>query len=105
MYIINKEVARKILLEQRFPPLQIERLLNRYPPIHDSLGNIIERWINDQVVSDIIIEDISLRDIIEKRNCHFLIAIRDMNKLLEPELTPKKREQWRRILTTPVYNE
>ncbi len=105
MYIINKEIARKILSEQKFPPHQIESLLNRYPPIHDSLGNILERWLNDQTISDITIEDISLRDIIEKRNCHFLIAIRDMNKLLEPELTPEKREQWRRILTTPMYKE
>ena len=105
MYTINKEKAHEILLNQGFKTHEIDSLLNRYPPIHDKLSRIIEQWINDQTISEITIDGISLNQVIKIRRCHFLIAIRDLNKLLDPDLTLEKRNQWHRILTSPVHFE
>lgn len=105
MYHLDKEKARKVLLEEGFSPSPVDRLLKRYPPVHESLGPAIEKWLNEGIISDVIVDGISVREVMEKRQSHFLIAIRDLSKLLDPNLTPEKREKWRRIITTPVFYE
>ena len=105
MYLLDKQKAREILLEEGFKPYQVNQLLKRYPPVHDSLGPAIEKWLNERVVSEVVVDNISVRNVMELRHSHFLIAIRDLSQLLNPDLTTQKREQWRRIVTTPVFYE
>jgi hypothetical protein len=105
LYTLDKERARKILLEEKLTPFQADNLLNHYPPIHDSLRGAIDQWLEERTMPEVAVEGITLGEVMEKRHCHFLIAIRDLSRLLTAELTPEKREQWHRILTTPVYYE
>lgn len=105
MYILDKERISKILVAEKLNSSQIHYMLDNYPPIDDTLGVIIEQWLNNKEIPSFEIEGISLKNVMAMRHSHFLVAIRDLNKLLDPALTPEKHDQWRRILTTPVYYE
>lgn len=105
MYLLDIEKARTILLSQNVKPYQIELLLNHYPPLEDSLENIVEQWLLDQSIHEVVIDEISLQEVMRNRRSHFLVALRDLNRLLDPKLSEEKREQWKRILTTPLYFE
>lgn len=105
MYLLDKEKARNVLANQNLNPYQIEQILKRFPPLPDNMGGGVDRWLTDQAIPDINIDGISLKEVMEKHGSHFLIALKDLARLLDPELTAEKRSQWRRILTNPVYYE
>ena len=105
MYILDKEKARKVLMENKLTPFQVDNLLKYYPPLPDKMGIYVEQWLIDQIIPEIVIEGISLRDVMQKRRSHFLVALRELGRLLDPNLTPEKRKLWREILTTPVFYE
>lgn len=106
MYVLDKDRARlKLLEEKKVPARQIDRFLDRYPPIQPSLGKYIDQWLDTGTVPEAVIDGIPLKDVIKFRRCHFLAAVRDLNQVLDMDLPPEKREQWRKILTTPVYYE
>lgn len=105
MYLLDKNKARSILLAQNFLSDEVDRMLKHYPALPDPLGDLIDRWLVDQNIPDFEVDNISLKDVIERRHSHFLIAIRDLGRLLDSDLTPEKREQWRRILSTPIHYE
>jgi len=102
MYLLDKERVRKVLLTQKFNPAQVERLLRNYPPLPDTLGVLVEQWLSDQIIPELEIAGISLKHAMEIRHSHFLVTIRDMRNLLDPNITEEKRELWREILTTPI---
>jgi hypothetical protein len=105
MYILDKECATHVLESERFNPAQIQHILYDYPPLNDEFGLAVEKWLSGQPIPTVEVDGLLLTDIMEKRHSHFLVAIRDMNKLLDPALPPEKHEQWRRILSTPAYYE
>lgn len=106
MYVLDKDRARDVLLEEkRIPPHQVEKFLDRFPPLHAKLGEIVDQWLDTQTIPNVVIDGISLEEVTRIRHCHFLVAVRDLNKILDPNLSPEKRDQWRKILTTPVYYE
>jgi len=105
MYLIDKEKVQKILLSQNHKPYQIAILLKNYPLISDDLGELIDHWMDNQEILDIEIDGVSLKDVINNHKSHFLVAIRDLDRLRDPSLTPEKLDQWRRILTTKRYFE
>jgi hypothetical protein len=105
MYAIDKERVRAALLLENFQSLDIDILLKNYPSIPDELGKLVDKWFIDQEIPDLEIDGISLIGVMEKRHAHFLVAIRDLSKFLEPEMSAEKRAQWHRILTTSVFYE
>ena len=84
MYYLDKDKARKVLLSQNFQPYQIKILLKNYPPLQDSIGELIEVWFKDQEIPELVIDGISLQEVMENRHSHFLIAIRDISRLIYP---------------------
>lgn len=103
MYTLDKEKVRNILInEEAFDPQQVEILLKNFPPLYDDLKVAVETWLEKRFIVDVTVDNISIHDVMENRQSHFIVAIRDLNRLLNPNLTADKREQWRRILTTPV---
>lgn len=105
MYILNKQIARKNLLEEKFPATEIDQLLERYGPLDETFAQAVDRWLATKIVSDVVVEGISLVEVMKIRRSHFLVAVRQLNHLLDPKLPPEKKEQWRRILQTPVFYE
>lgn len=105
MYILDKGRATRALEREGIIPIKIQYLLNNYPPLDDKLGVVVEQWLSDQSFPTFEVEGILLSDVMKIRHSHFLTAVRDMNKLLDPTLSSEKHEQWHRILTTPVYFE
>ncbi|MHB8806570.1 MAG: hypothetical protein ACYC59_03210 [Anaerolineaceae bacterium] len=105
MYFLDIERAAHILESEQINPGKIQYILNNYPPLNDKLGLAVEQWLNNQPISNVEVEGLLLSDVMEKRHSHFLSAIRDMNKLLDPTLPHEKHDQWRRILSTPIYYE
>ncbi len=105
MYELNKEKIREILRQEQVKAVSIESLLKHFPPLPDELGKLVETWMATRLVPDLVIDGISIHDVMQVRECHFLVALREMRKLLEPDLSTEERAQWRRILTTPVHFE
>lgn len=105
MYHLDQEKARKILLSDDFEAYQIDILLQNYPPLPDQVGEMIELWFVDQEIPELIVDGVSLHEVIDQRHAHFLVAIRDLSRLMDPSLSEEKREQWRKILTTTLYYE
>jgi len=105
MYELDKDLARSVLLKQGHAPYQVDILLKNYPPLQDELGMVVEKWLQNQESPDLDVDGLTLKDVMETRRSHFLVAMRDLNHLLDPALTDEERVQWRRILTTPVRYE
>lgn len=105
MYELDKAKAAKILQKQGFTINEINTLLQKYPKLDDSLGPVVEKWLQDQETPNLEVDGLILKDVMKIRRSHFLVAVRDLNQLLNPALKDEKRMQWRRILTTPVTYE
>jgi len=105
MYCINKEKARKVLLSQNYQPYQINILLENYPSLPDSIGELIEEWFDDHKIPELQIDGISLQEVMENRNSHFLVAIRDLSRLLDPSISLEDKKKWRKMLKKTLYYE
>ncbi len=105
MYDLGRDRVILALKSQHLTATQIHILLDRYPKLDDRLGKVVEQWLVTQEYPNVEVDGISALEVMQKRQCHFLTALRDLNKLLDPTLSPEKRERWRRILTTQVYFE
>ncbi|NMB60855.1 MAG: hypothetical protein GYA18_00775 [Chloroflexi bacterium] len=105
MYQLDKDLARSVLLKQGHATYQIDILLKNYPSLQDEMGVVVEKWLRDQKIPDLEVDGLSIREVMETRRSSFLVAVRDLNRLLDASLPDEKRTQWRRILTTPVYYE
>ena len=105
MYHLDLNKAKEILEEEGHDSTQIGILLKNYPPLYDELKSAMDVWLEKREILDLDIKGFSIHDVIEKRSCHFFVAIRDLNRLLDPNLSAEKCEQWKRILSTPVKYE
>lgn len=105
MYQVDKQRAYRVLLESGFDKISIESFLKNFPALDDSLRTPVEEWLENQQVPELVVDGVSIQDVIEKRRSHFLKAIRDLNRLLDPNLTPEQHDNWKRIITTPRFYE
>lgn len=105
MYELDKHLARNALLKQGHAPYQVEITLKSYPPLQDDLGEAVKKWLNDQIIPDLVVDGLKVKEVMKTRRSNFLIAVRDLNRLLDASLSDEKRAQWRRILTTPIRYE
>lgn len=105
MYILDKTRARELLLAQNLRPRQVSTILRKFPPLPDRLGASMDQWLQDQVIPDVEVDGISVKQVMKNHNSHFLVAISDLAVLLDPGLTAEKREQWQRILRRQVSYE
>lgn len=103
MYQINKEKAKKILVtELNYKPTNADIYLQDYPPIHDELSEAVNQWLEDRSIKNISISGLSIKEIMETRRCHFLMAVQNLNRMLDEDLTPHQRERLIEILKKPV---
>ncbi len=105
MFDIDKEKVKQALIVDGVQIWQIDRLLEKYPKLHEQMMNALNVWLENRTVSDIQIEGLSISDVMNTRRCHFLVAIRDLDRFYDENLIGDERDQWVRILKSPVYYE
>lgn len=103
MYKINKEKVRKILVdEMNYTPYKVDLLLKDYPSLRDQLGEAVEQWLKDRTVADVAVEGFSIKDVMEKRQVHFLVAVKKLNILLDKSIPVEERDKLRKTLSRQV---
>ena len=106
MYEIDKQKFREIMIgEERYSPRKVDLLLAEFPPVDDRFGEPIEQWLEDRTVPDIEVEGLSLREVMDNKQVHFLVAVRTLNELLHDRFLPADRSRRIKALRTPVVFE
>lgn len=106
MYEIDKDRFRKIMVdEQGYTANKVDQLLADYPAVDDRFAEAIEQWLEDRTIADVSVDGLSLKEVIDNRRFHFLVAVRTLNELLEKELPEPDRSRQVEALRTPVYFE
>jgi len=100
---IDKSQAEAILTEELgFSALGASMFLRDFPPIHDELAKSVSRWFSDRTVLDVSVGGISLKEVMQARGDHFLMAVRLLNRLLDADVAPEEREEQAQLLRRPV---
>jgi len=103
MYELDKEKARKIMIEEEgYTPYKVDLLLKDYPSIHEKLGDTVTQWLLDRTINDVVIEGLSIKQVMIKRQLHFLVAIKKLNTLLDKNIPIKVRNSLLRRLNRQV---
>ncbi|MCS6880462.1 MAG: hypothetical protein RMK84_05120 [Oscillochloridaceae bacterium] len=102
MLTIDKVRAKEVLVtELNYHPVSAECFLQNYPPIHEELGKVVESWLEDRTIPDFSVNGLSIREIMQVQSCNFLVAVKYLNQLLDPELAPAERERLVAMLRRP----
>jgi hypothetical protein len=103
MYRINKAQAKDILInELGYSPIDADLYLRDFPPIHAELADAVEQWLVDRTIQDVEVSGLSITEVMQVRGYHFLMALRALNKILEPGTTPDRRKRMVESLRQPV---
>lgn len=106
MYQLDVNMVKQILIEEEnYPIHKVELLLKDYPPIHPQLEDALKQWLQDRTVSDVVVDGLSISQVMSNRQTHFIVAIRDLSQLLDENIPVEKRSKSREILGTPIYFE
>ena len=102
--ILDKEVLKKILTsELGYSQTDADLYLKDCPSeIHRELEEIVGAWLKDRSIADYEIEGVSIKEVMEARGYHFLMAIKAFNRLFDEDVPPEKRKQMTSDLVKPV---
>lgn len=101
MLKIDTRQAREILIaELGFSPIAADAFLSDFPPIHDELAESVSRWLTDRTVLDVDVAGVTIRELMQARGDHFLMAVRLL--LLDADVSPAQRERMASLLRRPV---
>lgn len=93
MFKLDKLASRKILTsELGFSFQEADLYLENYPLLHDLLMDSVKTWLKDRSISDKVFEGISIIEVMNAHNCHFLSAIKKINNLLTRSLSDKQKK-------------
>lgn len=103
MLELDKKQAKAILItELGFSSFDAEWFLRSYPRIHDELAEAVTRWLADRVVLDAGVGGVTIKEVMQTRGDHFLMAVRLLNRLLDPDIAIDQRGPEARSLCHPV---
>ena len=103
MYKIDKEKAKHILTtELGYTPARAELYLKDYPLIHNELAEAAKSWMEDRSKLDVSVFGISIKEYMKIQHCHFLMAVRDLNHLLDKDIPPERRTRLVELLRKPT---
>jgi hypothetical protein len=103
MLTINKQEAQKILVsELDYETHQAELFLEDYPVIHEELEEAVKKWFEDRTIMNFDVEGIAISEFMKIRNYNFLLAIKELNKLFDKDITEKEREKLKRLIIKPM---
>lgn len=103
MYELDKNQVKRILLEEyHYPEYQVDAFLNTLHSFNDIFRPVIEQWLHDRKISDIEVEGLTIQKVMKARMCSFLTAVRDLNILLDKDLSPEQHDNFKKYLQQPV---
>lgn len=106
MVRVDKEKFREVLVKEGRSPDKVEEMLEEYPEELDNrLKPAIDNWVKDGTVVDTEFGGLSIKEVMENRQLAFPIAIRELNRLLDENLSEEERGELRETLGTPVHFE
>jgi hypothetical protein len=106
MRTIDTEKIRTVLVvEDHFTPTRADLILKNFPLLNDELAEAVEQWLKDRTIADVTIEGLSIERVMHLRKCHFLIAVKDLARLIDPSLPAETRALLREVLGKPLILE
>ena len=103
MMTLEKARAKEILVtELGYTRTEADSYLRDYPPIHDELALGVDRWLEDRTILDTSVMGIAITEIMQLQHAHFLMAVQELNRLLDNDLTPAQRDRLVEILRKPA---
>ncbi len=103
MQSLDKEKVRKVLMEEEhLPSFRVDLILKEFPPIDEALATAVKQWLEKRSFDDVQVDGLSISEVMRLRRCHFLIAVKDLARLQDPELPAESRRRLREILSKPV---
>jgi hypothetical protein len=103
MYQIDKSTARKILIEEQgFSPQRVDRLLANYPLIREPLASAVKQWLDDRTISPVKVEGLGIQQVMQDQHYHFLVAVKNLNILLDESTSDDERKRLLKDLRTPA---
>jgi hypothetical protein len=66
------------------------------------LAEAMQAWLKDRRVLDVAVEGITIRQVMQAHDCHFLSAVSGLNDLLVRPLPPEDKAALATFLRTPL---
>src|SRR3972149_6798819 len=105
MYILDKDKAQEILVtELGYKSHEAALFLRGFPPLHDELAGAVQHWLEDRTITDVEGEGATIREIMQSQGYHFLLAVKEMNRLLDDNISLDDRQRLADILRKPAVH-
>jgi hypothetical protein len=102
MYKLDEVKAKKILIDELgYKPHEATFFLKDFPPLHEDLKDSVENWLVDRTILDVKVGGVQIKDVMHSQGYHFLLAVRELNGLLDKNLSHRDRERLAKILLSP----
>lgn len=103
--IVNKDQIKEILItELNYKQHEAESYADKYPSfIYDELVPAFEHWLKNRTVLDVVVYGVTISQVMNVQHFHFLMAVKAINRLLDPSLSADKRESMsKHLLISPI---
>jgi len=103
MYTLDRGKARDILItELGYDPKIADVYLDSYPEIHEDLADAAKAWLEDRTVVDVMVEGVTIRQLMDAHDSHFLNALSSLNDLLTLVLDDEQKSSLVSFLRSPL---
>jgi len=102
MFQFNPSEIKPVLeKELGYSDIEAERFLRHFPELNDELLPALHQWLEDRSVTKNDFYGISIGEIMQIQNENFLLALQEINTILDPTITPDRRGLLIKSLRTP----
>jgi hypothetical protein len=93
MVKVDKQTLKQILeSELNYQDYEADLFLRDFPEtIHDPLEKAYNQWLTDRTVSEEPVEGLLITNVMKNRQTHFLMALREINRLFDEGVTDDQR--------------
>lgn len=103
MFTLDKAQAKKILIDElEYDAIGADQFLKKYPPLYDDLSEAVERWLKDRTVLKVDIFGLSIDEVMKVQGYNFLLAVSEINRLFDSDMSDEKRNRIVKHLKRPV---
>ena len=103
MFVVDKILLKKIMTrEMGYTSIEADLFLRVFPSLHKEMNEVFQAWLKDRTVLPGPIAELPIREVMAKRRCNFLVAVKEINHLLDRDMTVDRRAELIKILSRPV---
>ena len=103
MAVDTSRIRNVLQSELGYSRTEVNLFMENFPVLHPSLEPIVEQWLEDRTIVDIEVEGLSLKDVMEKQQRHFLAVIVKFDALLDDTLSIEDRQRLHRFLKRQLW--